>query len=179
MSQGNPIAAKVARVVLLVRTKKRDIVSSLQIAGRILMRSFELDLKEVIIEKCERHLQLKQKNDIFQEALSGLDLLQLRVGEFTGKAPPDDLETVYNKVCACQTVVEVPELDALIAARPPRERLPQRELAALPEKDNGAYARKFAEWKGSTQGMAERLRAMFPPPKAKPVTFSGRQQAME
>ena len=45
------------------------------------------------------------------------------------------------------------------------------EVQELADKDAPLYVKKFAEVKGSTQGMAERLQQLFPPPKAKPVTY--------
>jgi hypothetical protein len=170
----NPIATKVARVARLLRTKKRDLTTILQTAERILMRSFELDTKEKIVEKSEKHLRVKQENDFFQDALAGMDLIQLRVNEFLDEKSPDDLENIYSRICSYQTILVMPEFDALVAARPPKEVLPQRDYVVLDEKDNGSYAKKFAETKGSTQGMAERLRSLFPPPKTKPVLFSSR-----
>jgi hypothetical protein len=154
--------------------RKRDLATDLQTAERILMRSFGLDPQEKILEKSQKHLRLKQENDFFQDALARMDLIQLRISEFVSANPPEDLEKVYSRVCSYQTVVKMPELDALVAARPPKEAVAQKEFVVLDEKDNGAYAKKFAEVKGSTQAMAERLRALFPPPKTKPVMFASR-----
>jgi hypothetical protein len=62
-----------------------------------------------------------------------------------------------------QPILSLPEFDVLISNRPPKEQLPVKQLEVLPEKDNGVYAKKFAEGKGSTHGMTERLRLLFPP----------------
>ena len=45
------------------------------------------------------------------------------------------------------------------------------KVQELSEKDAPVYIKKFAEVKGSTQGMAERLQQLFPPPKAKPQLY--------
>jgi hypothetical protein len=172
MTQASPIAAKIAKIARTLRMKKRDLTTNYQTAERALMRSFDFDDKEKILAHCATHLRLKQENAIFQEAVTLIDVINLRVAEFLSEQPPEDLETMYSRLCSYQAVLSVFELDDLISNRPPKEKLPAKELAVLGEKDNGGYAKKFAEVKGSTQGMTERLRTLFPPPKTKHRTYA-------
>jgi hypothetical protein len=176
MTQATATAAKIAKIARLIRLKKRDLTVSLQSAERTLMRSFELDTAERIQDHCAVHLCEKQKNEVFQDALATIDLIHSRVNEFLSAAPPADLETAYSRLCSYQPVLSIFDFDELVRSRPPAEARPMKDLEVLSEKDNGAYAKRFAEAKGSTQGMAERLRALFPPPKAKHLPFTSQRQ---
>jgi hypothetical protein len=167
MAQTNPIEVMIAKVARTLRLKKRDLTTNFQATERALMRSFELDTKEKILTYSATHLRLKQENQIMQEALTGMDLIHSRVAEFLAAEPPEELETLYSHICTFQPILSIAQFDNLISNRPPKEKLPVKVLEVLSEKDNGAYAKKFAEAKGSTQGMTERLRALFPPPKQK------------
>jgi hypothetical protein len=179
MTQAPATPAKIAKIARVIRLKKRDLAVSLQAAERTLMRSFELDTAEKILDNCAVHLREKQKNEIFHDALAGIDLIQSRATEFLSDAPPADLETVYNRLCTYQPVLSIFEFDELVRSRPPKEKLPVKDLEILSEKDNGAYAKRFAEAKGSTQGMTERLRTLFLPPKARHVPYTPQKQEME
>jgi hypothetical protein len=172
MSDVSAIPAKVAKVIRLIRQKKRDLTTAFQQSERRLLRAFDLDAKEKIMEKAQSHLKLKQENDAFHEALAAVDVIQHRIAEFVSEAPPDDLEQRYNQLCTLQPIISMFELDDLITNRPPKDKLPVREYEVIDEKTTGPYCKKFAEVKGSTQGMTERLRRLFPPPKTKPFLFS-------
>jgi hypothetical protein len=179
MSDASAIPAKVAKVIRLIRQKKRDVITAFHQSERCLLQAFDLDPKEKITEKAQRHLKLKQENEAFQQALSSLDIIQSRIAEFLSETPPDDLEQRYNQLCTLQPIISMFELDDLVTNRPPKAKLPVREYEMLDEKTAGPYCKKFAEVKGSTQGMTERLRRLFPPPKTKPILFSPPKPAEE
>jgi hypothetical protein len=172
MSDASAIPVKVKNVIELIRQKKRDMMVTFQQSERRLLRAFDLDTKEKIVEKAQAHLKLKQETDALHEALAALIIIKQGITNFLSETPPDDLEQQYNQLCTLQPMISIFELDDLIANRPPKEKLPIREYETLDEKTAGPYCKKFAEVKGSTQGMTERLRRLFPPPKTRPILFS-------
>lgn len=178
---GRQLKQKVAKIITTLRMKRRDVTSNYQVIGRKLMRSFELDTKEKIIQNAENHFTIKQQHDIVQKAVILADRINGSIADFV-KDDFGENEAViqaYNELCSMKSILNLPELDSLTTEKAPKEAIAQIEIASITDKEVGPYIKKFAEMKGSTQGMAERLQTLFPPPKAKTVAFAGRKQEIE
>ena len=164
---------KLTRAVAALRARRRDMAGELQTMERKFMRSFDIEGKDVILANAGKHHAMKQKMDLMKHTVSIADRIAQNQGDF---CRPDfngneQLKNEYKELCAHQTIIGLKELDDLIAAKPLDVAVEQVEVQELADKDAPLYVKKFAEVKGSTQGMAERLQQLFPPPKAKPVTY--------
>lgn len=172
---------KLTKIVATLRMKRRDVTSNYQVVGRKLMRSFELDPKEKIVQNAENHYIIKHQHDILQKSVTLADRITGGIADFVKEdfGENDAIIQAYNELCSMKTVLNVPELNSLATEKAPKESLNQIEITPLSEKEVGLYIKKFAEVKGSTQGMAERLQSLFPPPKSKTFAFSVRKPEVE
>jgi hypothetical protein len=173
MSQPTPLQVKVAKLVRILRKKRGEITPVFQAAEKNLMRSFDLDPKDRVVRYAERQFILRQEHRLIQDSTHYADSIQARFAEFTGTDTPEDLETYYTTLCSYKTFLAISDLDAIIALRPPKQELAPPVITELNEKDIGPYVKKFAEAKGSTQGMSERLTNLFPTAKGKQPVFTG------
>lgn len=172
-SPSKQLHQKLSRAVAALRARRRDMAGELQTAERRLMRSFDIDGADGIIANAQKHHVLKQKMELMKRACGVADRIAQSAGEFVKEDfnGNEQLKNEYKELCAHQTIVGLKELDDLIAAKPLDVEVEQVQVQELSEKDAPVYIKKFAEVKGSTQGMAERLQQLFPPPKAKPQLY--------
>jgi hypothetical protein len=105
--------------------------------------------------------------EITRESVRLGDMIYGKLNALMKETCTEDLEQIYAQFCALKDFLETPELDAFIQKRPPKVAAEPPALSNLDEKGLCAYVRRYAETKGSTQGMAERLVVLFPPPKGK------------
>ena len=163
---------KLGEAVSALRMKRRDLTRDLQTIEKRLLRSFDLGGKEQIINLAIEHAQTKQVLEMAKKASGLIDRIKQDASDFLKEdyGGNEHVANEYKELCSFKSVLTVKELDNLIAAKPPKGEVKQAEVEGLQEKDSQAYIRKFAENKGSTQGMAERLQQLFPPPKTKPIT---------
>jgi hypothetical protein len=170
-SVDDSIPARIAKIAKLLRQKRRDITPMFQQAETKLIRCFDTAERETIAALARAHINLKQKNDAVHQAVDAFDVLHIRSVEFTSDEPPDGLESIYANVCRFQQFLAIPDLDRLIADRPPRDPPPPFEFQGIPDNEIGPYCKRFVTNKACSPGRAERLRYMFPPPKIrKPQT---------
>jgi hypothetical protein len=136
------------------------------------MRSFDLEPRETICQNAQEHMQMKDRNEYIRKANHLADVIQSRLGQFLSSHCPSDLEGLYSQLCGLKAVLNIHALTDIASARPPKENCLIPVSPVKEDRELDAYIRKIAEVKGTTQGMAERLAVLFPPPKGRPFVLT-------
>ncbi|OHS97457.1 hypothetical protein TRFO_09470 [Tritrichomonas foetus] len=165
--------ALLAQIIAGLRAKKREISDQYLLASRKLMRSFDLSPKDEIIKNAHDEHRLAQLKSIVEQSTRTATSLNMNFNDFYRNYENNQS---YFTLCSHSKILEVEQIDSLAQALPPKKQVKQVEIQPLGDKEVGAYVRKFAENKGSSQGADERLLDLFRPPKAQQVRPSPKRE---
>jgi hypothetical protein len=160
------------RLLQKLRYKRRDVTTAYQAIDKRFMRSLEIDEKDKIQSYARRHFNTKEIQEGARDSVKLGDVIYERFDEFVSESCQLDLEEIYLKFCGLRDCLGVPEMNSFMNKRPPKGEIQKHLVGTLDEKGICSYIRSYVETKGSTQGMAERLLVLFPPPKGKRMSAS-------
>jgi hypothetical protein len=156
------------KIVKTLRTKRAAAGIEFRMVSKKLMKSIELEPKEVILGFAEAEYVLQQQYSILNTGVHCAERILANFGRFMSEECPENLEKDYGQLLGINAgISSVKDLFGFRNIRNPKEEIVDVEIHALKESRPGQYVKKYAQEKGSCQGALERLRILFPAPRGR------------